>query len=327
MKIEKRGNKYRIRPTINGKRQSITLDYKPTQRDIAQIVEELEGVVDGSATFEKATKSMIKDKSNVLSPSTIRGYTNILNGLSREFKHITIMNMTSNDVQREINQQATQKSPKTISNYYGLISSVLAYFRPNMSLKVKLPPKQIKPPYCPNKSDIETLLHDCLINGYGEKYIFPIMLGCYGMRLGEVTALTDTDIDINARTIAINKSKVLGANNVLSIKKTAKTDKSNRIIQVSEQCIEAYRRYGLYEGYPKTISDYMRRRQDALGLEHFSFHKLRHYFASNSIDNGVPIPTIQEFGGWSTPRTLEQIYTHNLRDYDDISRINDISVL
>ena len=147
------------------------------------------------------------------------------------------------------------------------------------------------------------------------------------MRLGEVTALTDEDIDLSARTIAINKVKVLGVNNVLSIKKTAKTDKSNRIIQVSEQCIEAYRRYGLYEGYPKTISDYMRRRQQALGLEHFSFHKLRHYFASNSIDNGVPIPTIQEFGGWSTPRTLEQIYTHNLRDFDDISRINDISVL
>ena len=178
MKIEKRGNKYRIQPMIKGKRQSITFDYKPSQREINQIIEELEGIVNGSASFEKATKSMIRDKSNVLSPSTIRGYNNILNGLSREFKAITIIEMTPNDVQREINYLATQKSPKTVSNYYGLISSVLAYFRPNMALKVKLPPKQLKVPYCPNKSDIRLLLDDCLNNGYGEKYIFPILLGC-----------------------------------------------------------------------------------------------------------------------------------------------------
>jgi hypothetical protein len=62
MKIEKRGNKYRIQPMIRGKRQSITLDYKPTQREINQIIEELEGTVDGTSTFEKATRSMIKDK-------------------------------------------------------------------------------------------------------------------------------------------------------------------------------------------------------------------------------------------------------------------------
>ena len=248
MKIEKRGNKYRIQPTINGKRQSITLDYKPTQRDIARIIEELEGTVNGSSTFEKATRSMIKDKSNVLSPSTIRGYNNILNGLSREFKSITIIDMTSNDVQREINYLTTQKSPKTVSNYYGLISSVLAYFRPNMTLKVKLPPKQLKVPYCPNKSDIRLLLDDCLNNGYGEKYIFSILLGCHGMRLGEVTALTDDDIDVATGTITINKTKVMTSGNEFVIKPTAKTDKSNRVIQISEQCIEAFERYGLYKG-------------------------------------------------------------------------------
>ena len=318
MKIEKRGNKYRIQPMIKGKRQSITLDYKPTQREIAQIIEELEGVVNGTSTFEKATRSMIKDKSNVLSPSTIRGYNNILNGLSREFKSITIIEMTSNDVQREVNYLATQKSPKTVSNYYGLISSVLAYFRPNMTLKVKLPPKQIKTAYCPNKSDIRILLDDCMNNGYGEKYIFPILLGCHGMRLGEVTALTDDDIDVATGMVTINKTKVYASGNEFVIKPTAKTDKSNRVIQISEQCIEAYERYGLYEGYPKSISDYMRKRQDALGLERFGFHKLRHYFASQSIDAGIPIPTIQDFGGWSTPRTLNQIYTHNLRDFAEL---------
>ena len=41
MKIEKIGSKYRIRPMINGKRHCITLDHKPTQREVSQIIEEM----------------------------------------------------------------------------------------------------------------------------------------------------------------------------------------------------------------------------------------------------------------------------------------------
>lgn len=325
MKIEKRGNKYRIQPMINGKRTSITLDHKPTQREIKEIIEEFEVSADISSTFETAARMMLADKSNVLSPQTIRGYNNNLKGLSDNFKKLILGLIDSADVQREINKLSARLSPKTVSNYYGFISSVLAYYRPFTKFNVKLPSKVYKVDYCPNKSDIQALLQDCLNNGYGEKYIFPIMLGCYGMRCGEVTALTDDDIDITRCLITINKVKAMNVNNEWVIKPCAKTNKSNRIIEVSQTCIEAYVRYGLYDGYPKTLSDYMRRREDVLGLEHFSFHKLRHYFASESIDKGVPLPTIQDFGGWSTDRTLKAIYQHNLRDFSDVTKVIDLS--
>ena len=316
MKVEKRGNKYRIQPTINGKRQSITLDHKPTQKEIAEIVESLEFTIDGDSTFEKAYKAMINDKSNILSPSTIRGYDSILRGMSDKFKALTISAITSNDIQREINQAAATKSTKTVYNYYALISSVLAYFKPLAKYVVKLPPKNEKPIYVPNTSDIKALIQDARTNGFGEKYILPIMLGCLGMRLGEITALTDNDIRDNY--ITINKTKVLNSNNEYVIKKTAKTSKSNRIIKVSDEVMEAYYEYGLYTGYPKSINSYLDKRQKALGLEHFSFHKLRHYFASKSIDDGVPLSTIQDFGGWSTSKTVNRVYTHNMRDYSDV---------
>lgn len=319
MKIEKRGDKYRIQPYVNGKRHSITFDHKPSQREINEILEELDTTISGESTFGAAARAMINDKSNVLSPSTIRGYYNILKGLSDWFKSLTIILITSNEIQREINQLSTQKSAKTVSNYYGFISVVLSYYRPFTNFSVKLPAKQLRIDYIPKAEDIKILLHDCLHNGFGEKYAFPIMLGCFGMRLGEVTALTDEDIDTATCMIVINKTKVLNNTNEYVIKPAAKTDKSNRIIQVSGQCIEAYERYGLYDGYPKTISDYLSRRESALGLEHFSFHKLRHYFASVSIDQGIPLSTIQEFGGWSSPRTLQRIYQHNMRDYNEIS--------
>ena len=321
MKIEKRGDKYRIQPYVNGKRHSITFDHKPSQREINEILEELDTTISGESTFEAAARAMINDKSNVLSPSTIRGYHTIMRGLSERFKQITIILMSSNEIQREINHLSTQKSSKTVSNYYAFISSVLAYYRPFTRFSVKLPPKQLRVDYVPNTEDIKILLHDCLNNGFGEKYTFPIMLGCYGMRLGEITALTDKDIDTSTCMIVINKSKVLNNDNEYVIKPAAKTDKSNRIIQVSGQCIEAYERYGLYTGYPKSINSYMAKREALLGLEHFSFHKLRHYFASLSIDQGIPLPTIQEFGGWSSPRTLQRIYQHNMRDYSEVSNV------
>ena len=325
MKIEKIGSKYRIRPMINGKRHCITLDHKPTQREVSHIIEEMKSTVEGDSTFETAAKGMIKDKSNVLSPSTIRGYNNVLKGLSKEFKRLAIIMISSSDIQREINQLSVEKSPKTVSNYYGFISSVLGYYRPLTKFNVKLPQKQVKRVYTPTTEDIRVLLSDCSTNGYGTKYIFPIMLGCYGMRLGEITALTDKDIDTTRNLITINKSKVYTTNNDFVIKPTPKTDKSNRVIQVSDEAIEAYVRYGLYEKKKKTISDYMRRRQEALGLEHFSFHKLRHYFASISMDNGIPLPTIQDFGGWSSPRTLQKIYQHNMRDFSEISDVVSLS--
>lgn len=319
MRIEKRGNKYRIQPMINGKRQSITLDHKPTQQEILALVDELKESVNSSTTFEKACSSMISDKSNVLSPSTIRGYKNILNGLSPQFKMLTLHNITNVEVQKEINKQSTRLSAKSVSNYYGLISAVMSYYMPNKRIKVKLPTKAKEKPYCPSADDIRALLEDARDNGFGEKYIFPIMLGCYGMRLGEVVALTDKDIDVDNRLITINKSVVVDEYNNLVVKPTAKTKKSNRVIQVVETVIQAYLLYGLYEGYPKTITNYMARREAVLGLNHFSFHKLRHYFASSSIDAGLPLSTIQDFGGWSTPRTLQNVYQHNMRDYDEIS--------
>lgn len=316
MKVEKRGNKYRIQPTINGRRHSITLDHNPTQREIAEIIESLDLTINGESTFEKAYQCMISDKSNILSPSTIRGYDSIMRGMSAHFKNLILNSITSNDIQREINRTAARTSTKTVYNYYALITSVLAYFKPLSNYVVKLPPKNTKPIYVPNTSDIQALLQDARTNGFGQKYILPIMLGCLGMRLGEITALTDADIKDNY--ITINKTKVLNSNNEYVIKKTAKTSKSNRIIKVSDEVIAVYKEFGLYQGYPKSINDYLTKRQKALGIEHFSFHKLRHYFASKSIDNGVPLPTVQDFGGWSTSKTVNRVYAHNMRDYSEV---------
>ena len=46
----------------------------------------------------------------------------------------------------------------------------------------------------------------------------------------------------------------------------------------------------------------------------FSFHKLRHYFASELHAQGLPDKEIARIGGWETLDTLHNIYQHSMRD-------------
>lgn len=322
MNIEKRGKSYRIRPKYKGKRYTITFDHKPTQREIADAIAELKGTdyISDHTTLGQGYEIMIKDKSNVLSPSTIRRYETMFVNLSDSIKVIKVSELTNQDIQREVNRLSGSLAPKTVHNYYGLISSIVTYVCPGKQFNVKLPTKTKQEPYCPSENDIRALLDYTQTNEYAHKYLFPILCGCHGMRLGEVTALTDEDVDPEHRTIRINKSKVQNKDNAWEIKPSAKTSKSNRIIVVSADTIEAYTSYGLYEGYPKTISDYMRRVQDKLNIPHFSFHKLRHYFASTALE-ALPQKTVQDYGGWSSGYTLNRIYEHNLQQFNSVAEV------
>ena len=89
MKIEKRpsGN-YRIRSTVKGKTYSVTLPFKPTQREAYDIIQEkINGsYVDKSLTFSDAVNQFFKIKSNVFSASTQRGYDSMYRNMDDGFK-------------------------------------------------------------------------------------------------------------------------------------------------------------------------------------------------------------------------------------------------
>jgi integrase len=45
-------------------------------------------------------------------------------------------------------------------------------------------------------------------------------------------------------------------------------------------------------------------------MQHFSLHKLRHYFASRLSAEGVPDADIMALGGWSTDAVMKTVYRH-----------------
>lgn len=136
MKIEKLpSGSYRIRKMYKGKMYTVTFDRKPTQKEaVKAMAAELDKEQDKhkSMSFEDAALEYIESKRNVLSPSTIRGYRGILNHLSKSFLCENVYDVTSFDVQKEINYFSKDHSPKSVSNHHGFISSVLGMFCPNL---------------------------------------------------------------------------------------------------------------------------------------------------------------------------------------------------
>ena len=306
MKITKlpSGN-YRVQKQINGKRYSFTFDHKPTQRELLEQFANVSDMRQGKMTFRVAAESYINARSNTLSPSTIRSYKGIVKQLSPYLLNTDIAKITSNDVQREINNIASTRTPKTVRNYHGFISSVLGEFRPSMVLHTHLPMKDNKTSYIPSSEDIRALL------GLAKdtQYEVPILLGCCSLRRGEICALTMDDIEGNV--IHITKDKVLTESNEWVIK-PPKTNESIRDVVVPDMVIDAISKNGLYSGAPSSISHWMYSAQDKLGIEHFGLHKCRHYFASAAHEAGVSDADIMKAGGWKTDHVMKSVYRHSL---------------
>ena len=85
MKMEKLpSGSYRIRKTYNKKTYTVIVDHKPTQKEAIELMADaMQGVnvAAHSMTLKQAANHYIDLKRSVLSPSTIRAYVSIVNGL------------------------------------------------------------------------------------------------------------------------------------------------------------------------------------------------------------------------------------------------------
>lgn len=313
MKIEKLpSGSYRIRKMYKGKMYTVIFDYKPTQKEAMQaMAEELDKVSSTKGerlTFEKAARQYIEAKSNVLSPTTRSAYGSILRSLSPDFIQKNIHDITSLDVQTEINIYSVGRTPKTVHNVHGFISAVLGTFCPNLKLSTTLPKKVKNKPYIPSDEDIRKILQ----YAKGSRYEVALMLACFGLRRSEICALTLDDI--KGDVVTINKAKVYDKEKKQwVIKPTPKTTSSTREIVIPKELVALIEKQGyIYKGHPDNIYDFLDVAQKNLGMEHFSIHKLRHYFASKMSALGIPETDIMAMGGWETPYVMRAVYTHSM---------------
>ena len=314
MRIEKLpSGSYRIRKMYKGKTYTVITEYKPTQKEAIQLIaEELDKVQTESKypcmTFEDAALKYIDVKSNILSPSTVNGYRCILRNLSDGFRQSIINDMTEIDIQKEINDYSVKRSPKTVKNAHGFISTVFHMFRPTINISTTLPQKVKKEQHIPTDDEVKKILK----YSEGSKYEIALNLAVFGLRRSEICALTPDDIKGN--TLYINKAFVINESHKYVIKTTKTTD-GTREIYIPDYLVNMIRERGvIYDGYPGNILRYLNKAQDNLGIPRFKLHAMRHYYASMSHSIGIPDSYIMSSGGWKSDTTLKQVYRHAMDD-------------
>lgn len=315
MKIEKLpSGSYRIRKMYKGETHTIVFDYKPTQKEAMQaMAAELDKV--GSAgpqmTFLRAAESYVDMKRNILSPRTIKEYSETTRRFPEWFSSLPVTDITQIQINRLVNELSQSKSPKTVHNYHGFLTAILGTFCPNLKINTTLPQKVKSEPYTPSREDVKRILEEVK----NTHYEIPITLACYGMRRSEICALQPEDVE--GDIVHITKAMVQNEKKEWVIK-TTKTTSSTRDIIIPAELAEKIRQQGyVCKCYPGMIAQTLSRIEKKLEIPHFSLHKLRHYFASEMSALGIPEADILKMGGWETDHVMKSVYRHSMMDKEE----------
>lgn len=269
----------------------------------------------GDMTVSDAIDGYIKAKTNVLSPSTIKGYRRMQRCNYGAINSKKVKKLTSADMQVFISQLSTELSPKATKNVYGLLSASIALYYPDIAFKVSLPTTAKQTPKSPSDDDIRALYNSAL--PWLKKCI---ALGAFGgMRRGEIAALKYGDIEDD--TIHIHADMVQDEHNKWIYKDMPKTKQSVRSIRLPHQVIELLgtgQKDDYVIGYPpSTISNMFCKLRDKLGLS-IRLHDMRHYYATTGSMLGIPDIVIADMGGWRHDSPImKNLYQGNIAGIAD----------
>ena len=267
-------------------------------------------------TVAQALKKYIAIKSHVLSPSTLSTYKNTANVHFSSLNNIRLSDLNNSTVQKWVNDLASRRSPKTVSNVYGLLTAALYTFLPDKSLHVRLPQKRVFQGYIPSDEDIKKLIE--YSGRHDISMLIAIYLAAFGtLRRSEICGLTAKDVNRKMNTVHVHEVVVLNDKNEYTRKETAKTISSDRYVELPGFVIDLLPKKGALVPYdPRSVTKRFIHIVDACNVPHFRFHDLRHYSASIMHALGIPDEYIMKRGGWSSDHTLKQIYRGTIPDYE-----------
>lgn len=149
-----------------------------------------------------------------------------------------------------------------------------------------------------------------------------------GIRIGELCALKNSDINLLKKEITINKTlqRITDVQNHKTkiIISDAKTQNSMRTIPIPETIIKYLHNdnqdyYFLTQSMkymePRTFRYAFKRKIKKLQLPEVTVHSLRHMFASQCIELGFDYNCLSEILGHSSPTTTMNLYVHSKIEY------------
>ena len=295
----------------NGKmhKRSFTADTKTEAERLAMIFKcnRTEGGQDGMV--EDMIERAIRAKESVLSPSTYRGYVKILRTTIKDttFGTQRLSSLNSQRVQAWVTWMVGKGlSPKSVKNAYGLFTSCYQFYGGDKVFRVKLPQIKSQRKHVPSIADLHKILDYFATDP--DMTAAVCLCAFASLRRGEVCALDASDVDRKRHTIYVHKALTLTMDNDW-IEKEPKTASSVRVVPVSQFVLSKLPKKGKCVSItPHMITNRFGRAVEKLGLERFSFHDLRHFYASLAHNKGVSDITIQAAAGWSSSATMKDIY-------------------
>lgn len=249
------------------------------------------------------------------SKGTQQRYVLIAKRLRESFGNRKLSQITEQMYQQFINKFGADKSHETMSKLHGSIRSCVTkavnqnIIPINFTSDINLvydKTKTRKVEYL-SVSEIQRLVA-ALEDGLSPKYVsrYMVLTAIYtGMRIGEIMALTWSDINFKEQTIRINKSY----DYVEGKTKEPKTESSNRTIKVSSSYLTLISQlktnnqelvFGRPGGKPAPTSAACQKTlRNALAKEHiykegFHFHSLRHSHVAMLLNGGVDLYAISK---------------------------------
>ena len=161
--------------------------------------------------------------------------------------------------------------------------------------------------------------------------LYGIIISLYtGIRLGELLALTWSDIDVTRGAMTINKTCYEGRDKTgkyVRITESPKTNSSIREVPVPKQLLmlmkdwkkESYSKYVVSNGEGGvSLRGYQRifeRLLNKIKIPHQGFHALRHTFATRALECGMDVKTLSEILGHKNTNITLNRYVHSLIEH------------
>lgn len=276
-----------------------------------------------SLTLTAAIDEYIKQKSNTLSPSTIRGYRTIQRNRFKTTMPRQVNTIAPAEWQGIVNAEAGHTSPKSLRNAFFLVKTVARH-----TCGVELPSVTM-PGLIPAKKEfLEPDQIRVFVAAIKDTpYAVPALLALSSLRSSEIAALRWENISTDPQFIQVSGAVVRDENDHPVYKAQNKNATSARKIPVLiPELSEAIRRERKPEGPVLTITP--NRFRDGInrvciknGLPKVGVHGLRHSFASLAYHLQMPEKIAMEIGGWADAGTMHRIYTHiaqsDLKRYQD----------
>lgn len=265
-----------------------------------------------SITVGQAIDKYIESKNNVLSPSTVRGYKMIRKNNMQNIMRMKVENVTQQDVQQEINNEAETHSPKTVKNMHALLTAALTLCGSDLKLQTTLPQK-VKPDIqIPTDDEMKAIFADLR----GKRLEIPVYLAAMcGMRRSEIAALKWEDVDLENGTLTVRAATVINEDAEYVIKGT-KTTAGKRTIKLFKPVLDLLKKAPKDNEFvtefqkPSRISNSFVYVTARLGLKNYRFHDLRHYAVSTMLSLNLPKNYIADYMGHETERMIDEVYGH-----------------